>query len=143
MMVEECMTRIVETIGPDETIREASRRMEVSDCGIMPVAEEGRLIGMISDRDIAIRAIGCGLGPETKVSEVMSAEVQYCFQESSAEDVIANMGQIQVRRLPVVNSEKQLVGIVSLSDFAPTSTAESGMALSEIARSSASHSQSI
>jgi len=84
----------------------------------MPVGENDRLVGMITDRDIAIRAVAKGKGPDTPVREVMSTEVKYCFDDEDLERVAQNMGDIQVRRLPVVNREKRLVGIVALGDVA-------------------------
>jgi CBS domain-containing protein len=87
------------------------------DAGILPVGENDRLVGMITDRDIAVRGIAEGKGPKAKVRDVMTAEVKYCFEDEEADDVLRNMGEIKVRRLPVLNREKRLVGIVSLSDL--------------------------
>ncbi|KHK92886.1 CBS domain-containing protein [Novosphingobium malaysiense] len=143
MNVSQCMTSIVETIRPDQTLADAARAMEAGDYGILPVAENDRLVGMISDRDIAIRGIGCGHGPETKVSEVMSSDVLYCLSDADVDDVMANMGETQVRRMPVIDERKHMVGIVSLSDFAPSSASRTGKSLSEITRPSSKHSQSI
>ena len=87
------------------------------DAGALPVAEIDRLVGMITDRDIALRAVAQGRGPETRVDQVMTREVLYCFEDQEADDVLRNMGDLKVRRLPVVDREKQLIGIVSLSDM--------------------------
>jgi CBS domain-containing protein len=97
--------------------------MEMSKigAGILPVSEADRLIGMITDRDIAIRGIGYGLGPDARVADVMTRDVKYCFEDQDLEDVGDNMADIQVRRLPVVDREKRLVGIVSLGDLATSS----------------------
>jgi CBS domain-containing protein len=85
----------------------------------MPVGENDRLVGMITDRDITIRAVAQGKGPDTPVRDVMSdAKVMYCYDDEELEDVARNMGDVRVRRLPVVNREKRLVGIVSLGDLA-------------------------
>jgi CBS domain-containing protein len=141
MKIKECMTRRVHTVGPDATIAEAARLMANNDVGALPVANPDRLIGMITDRDIAIRAVAGGLGPDTRVSAVMTDEVMYCFDTEDTEDVLANMGDIQVRRLPVVDQDKRLVGIVSLSDLADDEEQAAGEALCQIAREGGQHSQ--
>jgi CBS domain-containing protein len=85
---------------------------------VLPVADGDRLIGMITDRDIAIRAVAAGKSPDTKVREIMSTEVKYCFEDENLEHVQSNLGDLRVRRLPVMNRDKRLVGIVSLGDVA-------------------------
>lgn len=143
MKILECMSRDVRTVNADEPIQEAATTMADIDSGILPVSKEDRLVGMITDRDIAIRAIARGRGPSTPVQEVMSNEVRYCFEDEDVDDVLDNMANIQVRRLPVVNRDKRLVGIVSISDLASgASPAHAGEALGEIARPSTLHSQS-
>jgi CBS domain-containing protein len=112
------------------------------DVGALPVGEEDRLVGMITDRDIAVRAVGTGRDPETRVREVMSQEVMYCFEDEDVERVVKNMADIQVRRLPVVNREKRLVGIVSLADVARKEGAvPAGKAMQGIAQPGGRHSQ--
>jgi len=143
MKVKDCMTREVRLIGPDETIADAARAMAESDCGALPVASPERLLGMITDRDICVRAVAAGLSSDTKVRDVMSDEVMYCYEDDAAEDVLGNMGDIQVRRLPVVDSNKQLVGIVALSDLADGREKPAGEALCLIAREGGQHSQSV
>ena len=143
MKIKECMTRRVHTVGPDATIAEAARLMAENDVGVLPVATPERLIGMITDRDIAIRAVAGGLAPDTKVRSVMSDEVMYCFDTEDIDEVLANMGDIQVRRLPVVDEDKRLVGIVSLSDLADDEEQAAGEALCLIAREGGQHSQSV
>ena len=118
MRVSEAMTRDVRIATPGQSIREVAKIMRELDAGAMPVGENDRLVGMITDRDIAIRAVGQGKGPDTPVRDVMSKEVQYCYEDEDLEHVAQNMGDIQVRRLPVVNRDKRLVGIVSLGDVA-------------------------
>src|SRR3546814_10334410 len=86
------------------------------DTGFLPVADNDRLIGIVTDRDIAIRGVAAGRRPEASIREVMSDEVKYCFDDQDVDDVLENMGDIQVRRLPVVDRDKRLVGIVSLTD---------------------------
>jgi CBS domain-containing protein len=118
MRVSEAMTREVRVANPTQTIREVAQIMSEIDAGSMPVGENDRLVGMITDRDIAIRAVAEGKGPDTPVREVMSKEVKYCYEDEDLEHVAENMGELQVRRLPVVNREKRLVGIVALGDVA-------------------------
>ena len=116
MRVSEAMTREVRVAAPTQTIREVAKIMDEIDAGSMPVGDNDRLVGMITDRDIAIRAVALGKGPDTPVREVMSEDVKYCYDDEDLEHVARNMGDIQVRRLPVVNRDKRLVGIVSLGD---------------------------
>jgi predicted transcriptional regulator len=103
---------------PNQTIREAARLMSEEDIGVLPVAETDRLIGMITDRDIAIRAVAEGKGPEASVRDVMTNQVKYCFEDDDLDDVSRNIANIQMRRLPVMRHDKRLVGIVSLGDLA-------------------------
>ncbi|MDQ8729356.1 CBS domain-containing protein [Bradyrhizobium sp. LHD-71] len=139
MRVREAMTRDVAIINAEENLQQAARMMAVMDTGILPVGDEGRLVGMLSDRDIAVRAVAGGKGPDTKVRDVMSSEVMYCFDDQEIEDVTDNMGDIQVRRLPVLNRDKELVGIISLGDIALTDGSGAATALRGIARPSAQH----
>ncbi len=141
MKIKECMTRDVRVISPDDAIERAAQIMDQIDAGVLPVGEGDRLIGMITDRDIAIRGIAQGAGPDARVRDVMSQEVKYCYDEEETEDVLDNMAEIQVRRLPVVNQDKRLVGIVSIGDLAKEEARESGEALSDIARPGGQHSQ--
>jgi CBS domain-containing protein len=141
MKVAECMTRPVEYVGPEDTIEDAARLMAEIDAGILPVLRSGQLVGMVSDRDIAIRAVGRGEGPGTRVSEVMSGGVLSCSIEDDVDAVLEEMADYQIRRVPVLDPQAQVVGIVSLSDMANVTTAESGRALLLIARPSSQHSQ--
>jgi CBS domain-containing protein len=118
MRVGEAMTRNVRVASPSQSIRDVAQLMAEIDAGAVPVGEDDRLVGMITDRDIAIRAVAAGKGPDTLVRDVMSEEVKYCFEDEDLDHVARNMGDIQMRRLPVVNREKRLVGIVSLGDIA-------------------------
>lgn len=141
MRVADCMTRDVRIANPDETVREAARSMLEIDAGVLPVGENDRLVGMITDRDIVARAVAEGRGPDAKVRDVMSAEVKYCYEDDDAQDVLRNMGDQQVRRLPVLNRDKRLVGIVSLSDFAMGGDKpRTGDALHQIAQPGGPHS---
>src|SRR5438477_11606288 len=118
MRVSEAMTRDVRLAKPDQSIREAARMMAELDTGALPVGDGDRLAGMITDRDITVRAVAEGKSPDTKVRDVMSTEVKYCFEDEDLDHVTSNMGDIRVRRLPVMNRDKRLVGIVSLGDVA-------------------------
>jgi CBS domain-containing protein len=122
MLIKDIMTKNVRTIAPGTTLREAARLMAAEDCGILPVANDDRLIGMVSDRDIALRAVAQSKDPDTcTVGEIMTDGVKYLFDDETIEDLARNLGDLQVRRLPVINREKRLVGIVSLGDLATKS----------------------
>ena len=123
MKVADVMTKDVRLIRPDQTIREAAHLMSEEDIGAVPVADHDRLVGMVTDRDITIRGVALGKGPEALVKDVMSEQVRYCFDDEDLKDVSKNMASIQVRRLPVMNRDKRLVGIVSLGDLAATNRA--------------------
>jgi CBS domain-containing protein len=142
MQIRNVMTRNPQLINPDDTIQHAARLMAECDCGILPVSEGDHLIGMISDRDIAIRGIGNGKGPHSKVRDAMTREVKYCFEDEDAAHVAKNMADLQVRRLPVMNRDKRLVGIVSLSDLARKEP-DMGKALAEIAQPGDQHNQAV
>jgi CBS domain-containing protein len=118
MRVSEAMTREVRICTPGQPIREVARTMAAIDVGVLPVGENDRLIGMITDRDIAVRAVAQGKGPDTPVREIMSEHVEYCFDDEELDRVAQGMADVRVRRLPVVNREKRLVGILSLGDVA-------------------------
>lgn len=141
MLVSELMTRDVRLAAPDDTIEQAATMMGEVDAGAIPVGENDRLVGMITDRDIAVRAVAQGKAPQTKVREVMSADVKYCFEDEAIEDVARNMGDIQVRRLPVLSRDKRLVGIVSLGDLAVEHATQASAALSDISEPGGQHTQ--
>ena len=124
MKVKDAMTSNVVLARPDHTLRDAARLMARCDTGVLPVSENDRLVGMITDRDIVVRAVAEGKPIDTPVREVMSSEVLYCFEDECLEHVAQNMGEQQVRRLPVLDREKRLVGIVSLGDLATISRAK-------------------
>lgn len=143
MIVRDAMSRDVQTVGPETTIKEAARLMADADVGALPVAAGDRLAGIVTDRDIAIRAIAIGKGPETTVGEVMTSDVLYCHEDEDIGHVSRNMGEQQVRRLPVVDVEKRLVGIVSLADVATLSENNAGEALQDITQPGGERSQSV
>jgi CBS domain-containing protein len=142
MKVREAMTEDVLLARPDQSIGDAARMMAEHDIGALPVSENDRLVGMITDRDIAVRAVADDRGPDTRIADVMSREVLYCFDDDDMDDVASNMGDVQVRRLPVVNRDKRLVGIVSLSDVASCEDAKhTGQAVAGISARGGAHSQ--
>jgi CBS domain-containing protein len=141
MKIRDVMTRDAKLTHPDDTLQHAAKLMKECDCGILPVADGDHLIGMLTDRDIAVRGIAEGKGPQTKVREAMTDEVKYCFDDEDTQHVCQNMADIQVRRLPVMNRDKRLVGIVSLSDLARKEP-NTAKALHGIARPSEQHNQS-
>jgi CBS domain-containing protein len=142
MKVSDAMTPEVQLCTPDDTIRDAAQAMAALGVGLLPVTDNERLVGMVSDRDIAIRGIGMGRGPEARVGDVMTAEVKYCYEDQDLDEVCANMGDIQVRRLPVVNRSKQLVGIIALGDIALVQGGNgTGATLSRISRPGGQHAQ--
>lgn len=144
MKVSEAMTPDVMIADPSQNICDAAKMMADLDTGVLPVGENDRLVGMITDRDIAIRAVAAGKPPTTPVRDVMSKEVKYCFEDEDLDEVAQNMADIKVRRLPVLNHDKRLVGIVSLGDMALTSGPQPvGGALCGISEPGGAHSQSI
>ena len=136
MKIAELMTRDVEVISPDDTLHTAAKMMADLNAGVLPVGENDRLVGMITDRDITVRAIARGRDPDkTAVRDAMSDEVRYCFDDENPEEVARKMGAWQVRRLPVLNRDKRLVGIVSLGDLVIGGAEEPGKeALKEISQ---------
>jgi CBS domain-containing protein len=144
MKIRDAMTRDVRLVRPDQTLREVARLMADLDIGALPVEDNDRLVGMITDRDIAVRAVGEGKGPETRVGDVMTQEIKYCYEDQDIDEVTRNMGEQRLRRLPVLNRNKRLVGILSLGDLALDESAqdEAGEALGGISRPGGEHSQS-
>jgi CBS domain-containing protein len=142
MRVSEAMTRDVRVANPNESICDVAKIMAEIDAGAVPVGENDKLVGMITDRDIAVRAVAQHKGPDTPVREIMSHEVKYCFDDEDLDHVARNMADIQVRRLPVVNREKRLVGILSLGDLAQKEKKAAGKAVSGVSKPGGQHSQS-
>jgi CBS domain-containing protein len=142
MRVSEVMTRDVRVANPNQTIQEAAKLMAALDVGVLPVGDNNRLVGMLTDRDIAIRAVAQGKGPESKVGDVMTADVKYCFDDDETDQVCQDLADEQIRRIPVVSREKHLVGILSLGDLAKsTEDGSAGVALAGICRPGGDHSQ--
>ena len=119
MQLKEIMTHGVDVIPPDATVKEAAEKMKKLDVGPMPVCDGERLVGILTDRDITIRAVAEGRDPSmTKVRDVMTPEIVYCFEDQDVKDAAILMEEKQIRRLPILNHNKWLVGIVSLGDLA-------------------------
>jgi CBS domain-containing protein len=141
MKVSDAMTSDVQLCTPQDTLKDAAEAMMALNVGLLPVTDGDRLVGMISDRDIAIRGVAMGLGPDSPVAQAMTEDVKYCFEDQDIDEVIRNMGEIQVRRLPVVNRDKRLVGIVALGDIARAKAGDgTAEALSQISQPGGQHS---
>jgi CBS domain-containing protein len=125
MKVSEVMTREVQTIQPDQPVQEAASFMLSADAGSIPVTDGERLIGMITDRDIAVRGVAKGRGPDTPVRDLMSNDVICARIDDDCDDVASKMSEAQVRRLPVIDEQQKLCGIVSLGDLARETDNES------------------
>ncbi len=124
MLVKQCMIKDVQLASPETTIKEAAQKMRDGDFGALPVGENDRLVGMITDRDIVIRAVCEGKDPsKTTVKECMTKQILYCYEDQSLEEVAKNLGDNQIRRVPVLSREKRLVGIVALGDIATSDVA--------------------
>ncbi len=144
MKIKEFMTRDVEIVAPDVPVRDAARLMRELDTGFLPVAENERLIGTLTDRDIALRSTAEGQDPKVAlVRESMTADLVYCHEEDDSSEVARLMGERQVRRLPVLNQDKRLVGVVSLGDIAKAGEQEgvAGKALEDIVQVGGQHRQ--
>ncbi len=138
--VNEIMSTDVQVIAPEATLRQAAELMKELDVGALPVCRDKQLLGMVTDRDITIRGVAAGLDPEgASVADVMTAGLQFCTEDQDTEEVMRTMGDAQVRRLPVVDLDKKLVGIVSISDLALRQTGHIDQAVREISETSGSN----
>ncbi len=142
MLVGERMAAKVRIIHPDDTLEHAARAMAEMDADVLPVGENDRLVGMITDRDVAIRCIAQGLPPDTRVRDVMSTGVLYCFDDDDVEDVLDNMAETRMRCMAVLNRDKRLIGIITVGGLAGNGVdTQVGEALGEIAPPSGRRSQ--
>jgi len=133
MKISDIMTRNVRVVSPDRTIQEAARMMDELNVGVLPVCDGRRLRGMLTDRDITVRATAAGLAPDTtRVRDVMSDNVWWCFDDDDVGHIVQLMSDHQIRRLPVVDHDKHLVGIVALGDLATDSEGDASRALRRI-----------
>jgi CBS domain-containing protein len=142
MKVSEVMTREVHTVTADQPVRDAASFMLSADTGSIPVTEGDRLIGMITDRDIAVRGVAKGYGPDTPVRELMSDDLVVARTNDDIEDAATKMSDAQVRRLPVIDEQEQLCGIVSLGDLSRETDADtSAQALEGVSQPGGEHQQ--
>jgi CBS domain-containing protein len=142
MKVSDVMTRDVQTVRPDSTAQEAASFMLREDAGSMPVSEDDRLIGMITDRDIAVRGVAKGYGPDTPVRELMTDEIICAHENDDVEEVASKMNSAQVRRMPVIDENERLCGIVSLGDLAREADSDSAdQALQGVSEPGGDHQQ--
>lgn len=118
MKVSEAMTKPATVANAGDSIQQAAKMMLGLDAGVLPVGEQDRLIGMITDRDITVKAIAQGKGPDATIRDIMTPEVKYCFDDQDVDEVTRSMAELQIRRVPVLNRAKRLVGILSLGDVA-------------------------
>ena len=131
--IADIMTRSLATVRRDETLQAAAQRMKEMDVGSLPVLDGKAVAGMVTDRDITIRGVAAGMIPqESLVADVMTAEVRCCRVDDSVEQVMDEMGDLQVRRLPVLDAKNEIVGIVSLGDLATRQSAHTDETLREI-----------
>lgn len=144
MKIAECMSRDVQTVKPEQPIQEAAQFMLRSDAGSMPVCDGDRLVGMLTDRDIAVRAVAEGRGPDTPVREAMTDHIDYCYDDDEIEEVAIRMSDAQVRRFPVLSrDDNKLVGIVSLGDLSRSEQSEAAqVALDGVTDPGGQHNQS-
>ena len=142
MKVSDVMTRDVQTVTPDQTAQEAANFMLSADAGSIPVTEGDRLIGMITDRDIAVRGIAKGHGPETPVRELMTSDIISARDDDDVEEAATKMSEAQVRRLPVIDGQQKLCGIVSLGDLSrETDGSTAGQVLEGVSQPGGQHQQ--
>ena len=131
--IADIMTRSIATVQRDETLQAAARRMQEMDVGSLPVLDGRAVAGMVTDRDIAVRGVAAGMIPqESLVADVMTEEVRFCRADDSVEQVMAEMGDLQVRRLPVLDANNEIVGIVALADIATRQSKHTDETLREI-----------
>jgi CBS domain-containing protein len=123
--IRDLMTSDIETVGPDSTAKEAASFMLSADTGSIPVCEDDKVVGMITDRDIAVRGVAAGKGPDCSVRELMSKDIVCAHDTDDAQDIANRMSEAQVRRLPVLDQSGKLVGMVSLGDLARQTSGES------------------
>lgn len=134
--LRDVMSQQVKILNPEASIKDAARQMRDGDFGLMPIGENDRLVGTLSDRDIVIRAVAQGMDVNTKVRDVMSTDVMWAYETDSVDTACQIMSDNQIRRLPIVNSDKRLVGIVALGDLAVDASdiKPAGEALSDISK---------
>ena len=132
--IQDVMTQDVQFVSPEDSVRRAAQIMDEFNVGAIPVCDGDKLVGMITDRDITVRSTAAGQAPETtRVGDVMSTDVRTCSASQSVDEVLSQMGDVQIRRVPVVDQQShKMIGIVSLGDMATKHSAGIDHALSEI-----------
>lgn len=131
--ISEVMTKDVTVVSPDDSLQHAAQLMRDLNIGALPACNGKRLVGMITDRDITIRAVAEGQSPSSaRVADVMSSEVSWCFADQTVDDVLQQMGNQQIRRIPVINRNMELVGVVSLGDLSSVEGVDTDHTLEEI-----------
>jgi CBS domain-containing protein len=134
MKIKDVMTSDVSFVSPDTPVAEIARRMRDEDIGALPVTENDRMIGMVTDRDIVVRCVASGSVEGATARTAMSPRVLYCYEDQSVNEILENMAEQQVRRMPVVNREKRLVGVVSIGDLSQKSQRKAGESLKGISQ---------
>ena len=135
MKISDIMSRDVQVARPEDTLQNAAETMARIDAGSLPVCDGRRLLGIVTDRDIVVRGLAKGLGADSTITQVMTEGVEYCFEDDDLVEVSDKMAASQIRRIPVVDREKNLVGIVSLGDVAREARpAEAGDVLEEVSQ---------
>jgi CBS domain-containing protein len=135
MRIRDVMSRDVKLASPNDTVQHAAELMAEIDAGSIPVGEDDRIVGILTDRDIALRAVARGKAPDQcRVRDIMSPDIKYVYEDESVDDLARNMSELQIRRLPVLNRDKRLVGIVSLGDLAQAKKGMASEALAGVSR---------
>jgi CBS domain-containing protein len=134
MKIKEVMTHDVSFVTPETPLAEVARRMRDEDIGALPVVENDRMIGMVTDRDIVVRCVAAGNANDATARTAMSPKVLYCYDDQSVNEILMNMGEQQVRRMPVVNRDKRLVGVVSIGDLSQSAQKKAGESLKDISQ---------
>lgn len=134
MKIKEVMTHDVSFVTPETPVSEVARKMRDEDIGAVPVVENDRMIGMVTDRDIVVRCVASGNPMDATARTAMSPRILYCYDDQTVNEILENMGEQQVRRMPVVNRDKRLVGVVSIGDLSQASKRKAGDTLREISQ---------
>jgi CBS domain-containing protein len=135
MKIKDVMTHDVRFVTPDTPLTEIARQMRDDDIGAVPVVENDRMIGMVTDRDIVVRCVATGSIDGATARMAMSPRILYCYEDQSVNEILDNMAEQQVRRMPVVNRDKRLVGVVSIGDLSQKAQRKAGESLKEISQS--------
>lgn len=122
-LIKDVMSQNFQWIAPNASVQDAAQMMKSKDIGFLPVGENDKMIGTLTDRDITLKAVAAGKdAASTKVKDCMNAKLYYCYDDQSVDDVCKNMAEMQVSRFPVVNRSKRLVGVVSYADLSAAAT---------------------